>query len=82
MTDIVEFVVDGYVLLQAALPPDTILAPGALSSQIGKTVPVTVGEGDDKKQIGEATFFQDKEGISASIRLTEAPSEVFEQYSL
>lgn len=81
MTSNVEFVVDGDLLLKAALPDGSIVTQGALESQIGKTVPVTIGEGDDKKQVGEATFFQDKEGISASIRLTEAPAEAFEHYT-
>lgn len=65
-----EYVIDLESMVRPELGPFEVLAPGALDSQVGKTVPVTIGLGENKRTIGEAVIFKDGEGvIAASIRL-------------
>ena len=66
-----EFTVDLDVqsMIEAATPNHTIVAPGALDGMVGKTVPVTVGEGESKTTVGEAELFKDSDGnVMASVR--------------
>lgn len=65
-----EYIVDVEAMFGSQLGPFEVLAPGALESQIGKTVPVYIGEGENKREIGEAVIFKDGNGVSASIHLT------------
>ena len=64
-----EFKVDLGALVKGELGEHTLLAPGALDSQIGKTVPVTVEVDGVKKTVGEAVIFKDGDDVSASIHI-------------
>lgn len=65
-----EFRVDLEALVKGELASGELLAPGALDSQVGKTVPVTVEVDGVKKTVGEAVIFKDARGISASIHIS------------
>lgn len=67
--------VDLEALVSRQLGNHEVLAPGALDSQIGKTVPVTIEIDGVKKTIGEAVIFKDGEGISASIQINPPESK-------
>lgn len=60
---------DIQTMFEAATPEHTIIAPGALDGMVGKTVPVTIGEGESKTTVGEAELFKDSDGnVMASVR--------------
>jgi hypothetical protein len=64
-----EMKIDLEALMAGSVGAHELITKGALDSQVGKTIPVTIGEGDDKRIIGEAVIFKDGEGVSASIFL-------------
>ena len=64
-----EFKIDLEALFKGAVGQHDLIMPGALDSQVGKTVPVTIEVDGVKKTIGEAVIFEDGDGISASIHI-------------
>lgn len=56
-------------MLRKALPPYTVIADSALEGMVGQTCPVYVGEGDLRRQVGEAMVFKSANGVNLSVRL-------------
>ena len=61
------FDIEGWI--KGAVGNSNIILPGALDSNIGKTVPVTIDENGVKRTVGEAVMFKDGDGISASVQI-------------